>query len=56
MKDDEASVTGTQEPLICIECGSTSFFSERGWRAYVLEAEVIVYCPECAGREFDDAE
>ncbi len=56
MKDDEASATRVDEPLVCIECGSESSSAERGWRAYVLDVELIIYCPGCAAREFDDAD
>lgn len=45
------------ENLSCVECGREQAVDERGWRAYVTNdedepAEAIVYCPECAGREF----
>ena len=47
--------------LTCVECGRVSFRdAERGWRAYLTvddadddePVEAVVYCPECAGREF----
>jgi len=56
VKDDEASATRVDEPLVCIECGSESSSAERGWRAYILDVELIIYCPGCAAREFDDAD
>ena len=37
--------------LICLECGDESD-EARGWRAYVDEHELLVYCGECAAREF----
>jgi hypothetical protein len=43
--------------LTCVECAREQAASERGWRAYLTvdeddPAEAIVYCPECAEREF----
>jgi hypothetical protein len=39
--------------LVCLEC-RTEAGSARGWRAYVdEEACLLVYCPQCAAREFD---
>jgi DNA-directed RNA polymerase subunit RPC12/RpoP len=45
------------ERLICVECGREQTVGERGWRAYLTtdedeQAEAIVYCPDCATREF----
>jgi hypothetical protein len=45
------------EPLTCTECGREQAAGERGWRAYPTTdedepAEAVVYCPECAAREF----
>jgi hypothetical protein len=45
------------ERLICVECGREQGAGERGWRAYLTvdeeePAEAIVYCPDCAAREF----
>jgi DNA-directed RNA polymerase subunit RPC12/RpoP len=44
--------------LVCKECGREWRTDERGWRAYLTTdedepAEAIVYCPECAIREFE---
>jgi hypothetical protein len=42
----------------CAECGrEDDGGDERGWRAYLGDAddggdEVLVFCPECAEREF----
>jgi hypothetical protein len=43
----------------CVECGAESDELATGWRAYVLgeldenaEKEVLMFCPECAKREF----
>jgi DNA-directed RNA polymerase subunit RPC12/RpoP len=43
--------------LTCVECGREQTADERGWRAYLTTdedepAEAVVYCPECATREF----
>lgn len=39
--------------LVCLECGDESP-EARGWRAYVDdEDELLVYCGDCAAREFD---
>jgi DNA-directed RNA polymerase subunit RPC12/RpoP len=43
----------------CAECGREQTASERGWRAYLATdeeepAEAVLYCPECAEREFGD--
>jgi hypothetical protein len=45
------------ESLTCIECGREQAVDERGWKAYLTvdedePAEAIVYCPDCAAREF----
>jgi hypothetical protein len=39
--------------LVCLECRTESG-PALGWRAYVdADACLLVYCPECAAREFD---
>ena len=39
--------------LVCLECGDESD-QARGWRAYVDdEDDLLVYCGDCAAREFD---
>jgi ribosomal protein L44E len=39
--------------LVCLECEAESSLA-RGWRAYLdAEASLLVYCPQCAAREFD---
>ena len=38
--------------LVCLECGDTSD-EAAGWRAYRDEDELLVYCADCAAREFD---
>jgi DNA-directed RNA polymerase subunit RPC12/RpoP len=46
-------------PLRCAECGREADETADGWRAYLWERvrsddrEVIVFCPECASREFE---
>jgi hypothetical protein len=37
--------------LVCLECGDESDEAV-GWRAYVDEDELLVYCSDCADREF----
>jgi hypothetical protein len=44
-------------PLVCVECGRVQTDDERGWRSYLTvdeddPVEAIVYCPDCAEREF----
>jgi len=56
MEDDAASTAQTTGILVCIECGDASPPDTRGWRAYRLEGELLIYCPWCASREFDDAD
>ncbi|MBA2725546.1 MAG: hypothetical protein H0U53_06115 [Actinobacteria bacterium] len=50
---------GESEPkrILCVECRREQRERERGWRAYLTTdedeaAEVVVYCPTCATREF----
>jgi hypothetical protein len=50
------------ESLKCEECGAEPDFQAHGWRAFIAPRpeedeppEVVVYCPECAEREFGDA-
>jgi hypothetical protein len=44
--------------LTCAECGREQRAGERGGRAYLTvdetdePEEVVVYCPDCAEREF----
>ena len=43
--------------LQCEECDRVSREGERGWKAYLTAeedapAQAVVYCPECAAREF----
>jgi hypothetical protein len=56
MEDDAVSTAQATEALACIECGDESAADARGWRVYRLEAELLIYCPGCAAREFDDAD
>jgi hypothetical protein len=48
-------------PLVCVECRREQRHGERGWRSNLTTdrdepdykpAEAIVYCPDCAEREF----
>jgi DNA-directed RNA polymerase subunit RPC12/RpoP len=46
------------ERLTCVECGREQADDERGWKAYLTvdedeSAEAVVYCPDCAVREFE---
>jgi hypothetical protein len=43
--------------LECAECGQASELGALGWRAFWTDDEppaVVVFCPECAEREFSD--
>jgi hypothetical protein len=53
-----AQLTAT---LQCVECHVATVIFERGWRAYLTAedadepdepVEMVVLCPDCAGREF----
>jgi hypothetical protein len=52
----------TDSELVCVECGAEADEDAAGWRIYRAdvpqqgdeEPELAAYCPECAGREFDD--
>jgi len=42
-------------PLVCAECSRESPAGAEGWRGYLsVDDEVVMFCPECAKREFDD--
>lgn len=46
---------------VCAECGREQAVDERGWQAHLTTdedepAEAIVYCPDCAVREFGEPE
>jgi DNA-directed RNA polymerase subunit RPC12/RpoP len=46
-----------RQRLTCVECGREHDADGRGWKAYLTTgedepAEAVVYCPECAAREF----
>ena len=50
----------TETLLRCLDCGVESDRFATGWQAYLLhgvegesETEVLMFCPECAEREFD---
>jgi hypothetical protein len=45
--------------LECVECGKEAGEIAPGWQAYLVgdpdiedDEEVVVYCPDCARREF----
>jgi len=38
--------------LVCLECGDESD-EAAGWRAYLDDHELLIYCSDCAAREFD---
>jgi hypothetical protein len=45
----------------CAQCSREQAGGERGWKAYLTTdenepAEALVYCPDCAEREFDTPE
>jgi hypothetical protein len=46
----------------CIECDVVATGPTDGWKAYIDSgrdgepAEIVIYCPECAEREFGEAE
>jgi hypothetical protein len=41
--------------LQCVECGRDPRENERGWTARLtVDDQVVIYCPECDGREFGD--
>jgi hypothetical protein len=51
------STPPTTKQLQCGECGRVSRENERGWKAYLGDAddggdELLVFCPGCAEREF----
>jgi Zn finger protein HypA/HybF involved in hydrogenase expression len=56
-----ASSPSAPAALRCAECGAESA-DGRGWRAYLVVGpehdeeteEAVVFCPECAAREFDE--
>ena len=54
MEDENTTTAETTHVLVCVECGSDSLPKARGWRAYRLDSELLIYCPVCAVREFDD--
>jgi hypothetical protein len=46
-----------RQRLTRVECGHEQAAGERGWKAYLTTdeeepAEAVVYCPDCAAREF----
>jgi hypothetical protein len=54
---DSAGDVRSVRRLECVECGRVSRDDdERGWTARLtVDDEVVVYCPECDGREFGDS-
>ena len=48
--DDEAIPTNT---LTCVECGRVAESGARGWKALLDDDDaVVLFCPDCAEREF----
>ena len=51
--------TDANHPPVCAECGRQPRDDENPadeWRAYLyVDDDLPVFCPECAGREFDEA-
>jgi hypothetical protein len=46
-------VTDDNHPLTCAECGCVSDSEAAGWRGYYgTEDELVLFCSECAEREF----
>ena len=49
-----------KSPLVCVECHKRlSYEDAAGWQAYIVgdpeiedDAEIVIYCPACARREF----
>jgi hypothetical protein len=48
----------SQDELVCVQCGRKTSDEENAadqWRAYSDGAELHVFCPDCAEREFADS-
>jgi hypothetical protein len=56
MEDDSAPTAQQTESLVCVECEAEDAALAPGWRAYRFEGGLLIYCPGCAAREFDDAD
>jgi len=56
MNEDGSSTAKPLGTLACVECGEEDAGNARGWRAYLFEDELLVYCADCAAREFDRSE
>ena len=67
MRHGDHDLESSGDRLVCIECGRSADVYAHGWRAFVVpevddfeemeqaeqaDAELAVYCPECAAREF----
>ena len=47
--------TKGRSTLVCVECRTPAPADARGWQAHLTNvepAEVGIYCPDCAAREF----
>jgi hypothetical protein len=52
---DSAGDVRQVRSLECVECGRASRDDERGWTARLTDDDqVVVYCPRCDKREFDE--
>jgi len=52
---DSAEPT-TAAPLMCLECRRAWLDESERWRLYLMREDPprpLVYCPDCAAREFD---
>jgi hypothetical protein len=48
--------TPTRQSRLCQECRRPWLEAQERWRLYLTDeepAEAVLYCPACAGREFD---
>ena len=56
MQQEPAGRTISPPPLRCLECGRLWIEATERWRIYLSNEDsqqMLTYCPDCAGREFD---
>ena len=56
MEKDRTEPTISTIPLCCLECGRFWIEAAERWRLYLSREDPLqrlLYCPDCAQREFD---
>lgn len=56
MNESQSREIGRTQELTCVECADTWLDPSERWRVYLTDdepQEAVLYCADCAHREFD---